>query len=114
MTLRASRRMLAAAALAAGLIGLGPSAGAASAADWPQWRGPQRDGRSPDTGLLKKWPEGGPRLVWTATGAGEGRRAIQWSLEPPPPPARLEEKITRRKRRNDVKTGRLSLARDEC
>ena len=26
--------------------------------DWPQWRGPNRDGWSADTGLLKKWPAG--------------------------------------------------------
>jgi len=41
-------------------------------ADWPQWRGPNRDGISKETGLLKQWPEGGPQLVWKATGAGGG------------------------------------------
>ncbi len=40
--------------------------------DWPQWRGPNRDGRSAETGLLKDWPAGGPPLAWRATGAGEG------------------------------------------
>src|SRR5262245_18031967 len=45
---------------------------AASAADWPQWRGPNRDGHSPETGLLTKWPEGGPKLIWEAKGAGRG------------------------------------------
>jgi len=40
--------------------------------DWPQWRGLKRDGMSPDTGLLKEWPAAGPRLVWRATGAGNG------------------------------------------
>ncbi|MGH7130147.1 MAG: PQQ-binding-like beta-propeller repeat protein, partial [Planctomycetaceae bacterium] len=40
--------------------------------DWPQWRGPRRDGVSAETGLLKTWPAGGPPLAWTATGAGEG------------------------------------------
>ena len=40
--------------------------------DWPQWRGPNRDGRSAETGLLKTWPAGGPPLAWRATGAGEG------------------------------------------
>ncbi len=43
-----------------------------AAADWPQWRGPNRDGRSAETGLLKEWPAGGPRLVWKATGLGGG------------------------------------------
>src|ERR1700674_535396 len=40
--------------------------------DWPQWRGPNRDGISTETGLLKQWPVGGPPLVWKATGAGRG------------------------------------------
>src|SRR5262245_45716753 len=39
--------------------GLGPVA-LAGAADWPQWRGPQRDGVSQETGLLPEWPKDGP------------------------------------------------------
>jgi outer membrane protein assembly factor BamB len=42
------------------------------AADWPQWRGPNRDGKSEETGLLAQWPAGGPRLVWKVQGLGEG------------------------------------------
>jgi outer membrane protein assembly factor BamB len=42
------------------------------AADWPQWRGPNRDGISPETGLLQSWPPGGPKLVWKASGLSEG------------------------------------------
>ena len=45
---------------------------AQTAAHWPQWRGPNRDGISKETGLLKQWPAEGPALVWKATGAGEG------------------------------------------
>ena len=44
----------------------------ATAADWPQWRGPTRDGVSTETGLLKAWPEGGPKVVWTAKKLGLG------------------------------------------
>jgi outer membrane protein assembly factor BamB len=40
--------------------------------DWPQWRGPNRDGISKETGLLKQWPTEGPPLVWKAKGAGRG------------------------------------------
>ena len=40
--------------------------------DWPQWRGPQRDGTSPETGLLKQWPTGGPKLVWQVNDIGDG------------------------------------------
>jgi len=42
------------------------------AADWPQFRGPKRDGVSAEQGLLKEWPEGGPKLMWKATGLGAG------------------------------------------
>lgn len=44
----------------------------AQVADWHQWRGPNRDGHSAETGLLKEWPAGGPRLVWKIAGAGTG------------------------------------------
>lgn len=43
-----------------------------SASDWPQWRGPARDGVSKDTGLLKQWPTGGPKLVWQVNDIGDG------------------------------------------
>lgn len=43
-----------------------------SAADWPQWRGPRRDGVAAETGLLKTWPAEGPPLAWRAAGAGNG------------------------------------------
>jgi outer membrane protein assembly factor BamB len=45
-------------------------------AEWPQWRGPNRDGISKETGLLKQWPEQGPPLVWKATGAGGGYSSL--------------------------------------
>src|SRR5262249_31408616 len=32
--------------------------------DWPQWRGPDRDGVARDTGLLAEWPKDGPTVVW--------------------------------------------------
>ena len=35
---------------------------APGAGDWPQWRGPERTGVSRETGLLKNWPPGGPKL----------------------------------------------------
>ncbi|HET9786012.1 MAG TPA: hypothetical protein VFP47_02710, partial [Pyrinomonadaceae bacterium] len=41
-------------------------------ANWPQWRGPNRDGISKETGLLKQWPADGPPLVWKTKGAGTG------------------------------------------
>ena len=44
----------------------------ASTADWPQWRGPQRNGTSSETGLLKQWPAGGPKLLWQVNDIGDG------------------------------------------
>ena len=42
------------------------------AADWPQWRGPDRSGVSKETGLLKQWPAGGPKLLWQVNNLGDG------------------------------------------
>src|SRR4051812_36096524 len=55
-------------ALAASLAAAGPE----RSGDWPQWQGPDRNGVSRETGLLKSWPSGGPKLVWKATGLGGG------------------------------------------
>ena len=43
--------------------------------DWPQWRGPHRDGISAEKGLLPVWPAGGPKLLWTAENLGAGYSA---------------------------------------
>jgi outer membrane protein assembly factor BamB len=40
--------------------------------NWPQWRGPQRDGISHETGLLGEWPKEGPKLLWKMPGVGNG------------------------------------------
>ena len=53
------------------LLALG-SASAAVAADWPQWRGPNRDGVSAETGLIAAWPAAGPPLAWRVGTLGSG------------------------------------------
>jgi outer membrane protein assembly factor BamB len=40
-----------------------------------QWRGLNRDGKYPETGLLKQWPETGPQLLWSTETLGEGYAA---------------------------------------
>jgi outer membrane protein assembly factor BamB len=45
-------------------LGLAPLA-TSVAGDWPQFRGPDRDGTSSETGLLRAWPEGGPEVLWS-------------------------------------------------
>jgi outer membrane protein assembly factor BamB len=54
------------------VVGVGLCVSPAGAADWPQWRGPQRDGISQEMGLLKEWPKEGPKLVWQVDKAGFG------------------------------------------
>lgn len=44
----------------------------ASAQEISQWRGPNRDGIYPETGLLRKWSEAGPTLLWQYNALGEG------------------------------------------
>ncbi len=51
-------------------------AAAAAGPSWPRFHGPQNDNRSTETGLLKKWPAGGPPLFWTARGLGEGYSSV--------------------------------------
>ncbi|MCX5770836.1 MAG: PQQ-like beta-propeller repeat protein [Candidatus Hydrogenedentes bacterium] len=48
----------------------------ACAADWPQFRGPNRDAKSTETGLLKKWPEQGLTPLWTVDGLGNGYSSV--------------------------------------
>src|SRR5262245_35045376 len=72
MTLRlAVRRMTLASAIWFALATL-------HAADWPQWRGPNRNGLSSETGLLQQWPSAGPGRVgpFAPLGAGYGSVAV--------------------------------------
>lgn len=47
-----------------------PTGHAASGSDWPDWRGPARDGRSAETGLPTRWSKNGENLVWQAPYGG--------------------------------------------
>jgi outer membrane protein assembly factor BamB len=44
--------------------------------DWPQFRGPKRDGVSTDSGLLKSWPDKGPPLAWKSAEVGDGFSSV--------------------------------------
>jgi outer membrane protein assembly factor BamB len=46
-----------------------------------QWRGPQRNGIYPDKGLLKKWPEKGPRELWSFEGLGAGHGSVSFTKD---------------------------------
>lgn len=67
--MRVGRRLTAVASLLVAVI-------PASAQNWPQFHGPQRDNRSTETGLLGEWPAGGPPLLWTAEGLGDGYSTV--------------------------------------
>jgi outer membrane protein assembly factor BamB len=54
---------------------LATTAASLEAADWPQWRGPRRDGISSEAGWLLTWPASGPRRLWTAQ-VGEGFSSV--------------------------------------
>ncbi len=49
---------------------------AAESLDWPCFHGPRRDNLSTETGLLKTWPQDGPKLLWRATGIGHGYSTV--------------------------------------
>ena len=48
----------------------------AAPVDVPQWRGPNRDGIFPGTGLLKQWPAEGPKLAWSVDKLGKGLAGV--------------------------------------
>jgi outer membrane protein assembly factor BamB len=50
-------------------------------AGWVQWRGPNRDGISTETGLLESWPVEGPSLAWRVSGLGSGMSSVVISGE---------------------------------
>jgi hypothetical protein len=66
ISMRLSARFFVAAIVAATFLS------SAFAADWPQWLGPDRDGLTKETGLLKELPEGGPKRVWLFENCGNG------------------------------------------
>ncbi len=54
------------------------SLSAVLAQDWPQYLGPERNSTSPQTGILRSWPEGGPEVLWTVdVGRGYGGPVVK-------------------------------------
>ena len=65
-------------------LGLGAAVSTAPAATdttWPQWRGPNRNGLSSDTGLLKQWPSAGPPQAWSVNGLGAGYGSVAMTAD---------------------------------
>ncbi len=50
---------------------------------WPQFRGPNRDSISTETGLLRSWPAAGPKVLWkTLVAQGYAGAAIKGATKP--------------------------------
>ena len=69
--------------LAAGMLAAGgrlrageATTGGSATGPWPQFHGPRRDNKSTDTGLLKRWPAGGPALIFKTRGMGAGYSSV--------------------------------------
>lgn len=62
--------------LPAGAVAQNKPATSKPQGDWPQWHGPDRTNLSSETGLLKQWPDAGPKVVWTVQGIGNGYGAV--------------------------------------
>ena len=57
-------------------LAIGLLASSAPAADWPQWRGPDRDGISREKGLLADWDAAPPKFLWQLDGMGTGYASV--------------------------------------
>ena len=73
------RRAVAIAAFVVSGLTMTSGQSGAPSTDWPQWRGPERNGLSKESGLAGDWPESGPPVVWSVSslGAGYGTVAIK-------------------------------------
>jgi outer membrane protein assembly factor BamB len=54
----------------------GFNAAAQKTCEWPCFHGPNRTNKSAETGLIKEWLKDGPKLLWTASGLGEGYSSV--------------------------------------
>lgn len=71
-----SARFMGVAVIVAALVASAPGLTARAGGNWPQWRGPHRDGVSTDVNLLQSWPPAGPPKLWVASGLGEGFSSV--------------------------------------
>lgn len=46
--------------------------------NWPCFHGPDRTNKSVETGLLEKWPEEGPAMLWATEGLGKGYSSVSF------------------------------------
>ena len=70
ITFLSKREAASVAAILAALCSISP------AGDWPQWRGPERNGKSSETGIITSWEQRKPKLLWMGEGMGAGYASI--------------------------------------
>lgn len=68
--------MSAAIAASLALVGLARGGELEAGASWPEFHGPGRINIAAEKGLLKKWPDGGPRLIWKYSDCGDGYSGV--------------------------------------
>lgn len=74
---RNARAILLGPAIALALVALvSPAPAGEQGGYWPQFHGPNRNNMSTETGFLKRWPEGGPGLLWTFSDCGRGYAGV--------------------------------------
>jgi outer membrane protein assembly factor BamB len=56
-----------------------PESKSPNTTEWPQWRGPNRNGLSPEKGLNNDWSATPPKLIWTTEGTGRGYASVSVS-----------------------------------
>ena len=62
--------------IVAGIAALSLTSSLGYSQDLVQWRGPERNGIYPATGLLKTWPAEGPKMLWSYEGLGKGFSSV--------------------------------------
>jgi outer membrane protein assembly factor BamB len=75
--------------------------------DWPDARGPHRDGRSDETGLIEKWQLNGTGFLWRAPYGGRSAPVVMGNRVYVQNPAGLGENMQERVMALDADTGRL-------
>ena len=58
------------------VMGFSIAGSIATAKDWPQFRGPDRNGKSTETGIIKSWEQKAPELLWMGEGMGSGYASV--------------------------------------
>jgi outer membrane protein assembly factor BamB len=79
LTAHGHRAFIAAACCLASFAAYAAGQSPSKPSDWPQFHGPKRDALCTETGLLKQWPESGPKLLWKLEGLGRGYSTVSIS-----------------------------------